>query len=201
LCEQETIRIYDERGEKIAQVCGVNDLPGDTDYTMTISRFIPNSSGGGGNITINLNGRFVAAWNCLDRNGNMVPNSYYHFVLEGHTQDGATIRLETTAFVAPHRGEGISLNARPNIARDGDVILFYASLGGIPPDERSHVRIYTLAGELVQSIPITNGTASWILNAVDGRPVASGIYIAVLDGINPANGQKSSAKCKVLVLH
>jgi hypothetical protein len=87
-----------------------------------------------------------------------------------------------------------------NIGRAGDTILFSASFAGVPADERSKIRIYTVAGELVRTAQITNGSVSWRLDTDDGKPAASGYYLAVLDGINPTNGQNLVKISKVLVI-
>jgi hypothetical protein len=195
------VYVYDERGEKVAVVCGLSGFPGEGSYTIDISGYIPNSGGEGGTVTITLNGLAIAVWDCRDRNGNLVPNSFYHFVLFGHTPEGEEIVLETDAFIAPHQGRSALLTARPNKAGAGDNILFSASFDGVPADGRSKIRIYTVAGELVRTIQVSNGTASWQLETADGTPVASGVYLAVLDGINPTNGQKLQKIVKVMVVH
>jgi hypothetical protein len=200
-CDQESIYVYDERGEKIGTICGLTGMPSEENLTMTISGFIRNSGGSGGNIVIYLNGQVIATWDCLDRNGNLVPNSFYHFVLMGNLADGTEVLLETDAFVAPHQEQAVSLSARPNTANAGDTIQFSASYAGVPADGQSKIRIYTVAGELVRTITLSNGTVSWQLDTADGSPVASGVYLAVLDGINPTNGQKLVKITKVMVRH
>jgi hypothetical protein len=200
-CDQDAIYVYDERGEKVATICGLSGFAGEGSYTIAISDYTPDPGENGGTITIILNGLTIATWDCRDRNGNLIPNSFYHFVLFGHTPDGGEIVLETDAFIAPHRGHAVALTARPNKAGAGDNILFSASFDGVPADGQSKIRIYTVAGELVRTIAVSNGTASWQLETADGTPVASGVYLAVLDGINPTNGQKLVKITKVSVLH
>jgi hypothetical protein len=199
-CEEESLYVYDERGEKIAVVCSLAGLPGDGSYNLAISAYSANP-GGGGTVTIYLNGAIIGTWDCRDHNGNLIPNSFYHFVLVARQPDGGEILLESDAYIAPHQGQAVYFVARPNLANRGDIILFSASVAGVPADERSKIRIFTVAGELVRTIEISNGTASWRLDTGDGNPVASGIYLAVLDGINPTNGQKLVKINKLLVRH
>ena len=195
------VRIYDERGEMVAQLCGSLIFPEGTGFSMSVSGFTPNAAGPGGTIAIYLNGQVVTTWDATDKNGNRVPNSYYHFVIEEHTAEGRTVVLARDAFVASnHEGE-VSLTARPNIGRAGGTMLFSASFAGVPADEQSNIRIYTVAAELVRTIKLSNGTATWSLETEEGTPAATGVYLAVLDGINPTNGQKLVKITKVSVLH
>ena len=168
---------------------------------MTLSAFAPNPNGDGGTIVIFLNGQPVANWNGIDSNGKYVPNSYYHFVMKENAGAGNTILLERDAFVAPYHGETVSFGAMPNVAHPGDTILFSASFGGVAADGQSKIRLYAVSGELLQTLSITNGIVSWDLRTTSSQLVASGVYLAVLEGINPTNGQKSYKITKVLVTH
>jgi hypothetical protein len=193
--------IYDERGEKVASVCGSAVFPNGTNFSLALSAFVPNPNGPGGTISIYLNGQLIATWNVTDTAGNLVPNGFYQFLLMETTGDGNTVQLERDAFISTYHGEQVSLLILPNVAHPGDILKFIASFAGIPADNQSKIKIYTTAGELVQTLGISAGTASWDLKNINSFTVVSGIYIAVLDGIDPAGGQKLSQVKKILVTH
>jgi hypothetical protein len=200
-CGIQVVRIYDERGEMVAQLCGSLVFPEETGFSLSLSNFVPNPSGPGGTIAVYLNGQIVTTWDTIGKNGEWVPNSYYHFVVEQHAADGRTVVLARDAFVAPYHGQDVSLAAQPNVGYKGGTIVFYASFAGVPADARSNVKIYTVAGELVRTIQVTDGTVTWSLEGDDGQPVASGVYLALLEGIEPTSGQKLTKITKVLVIH
>lgn len=195
------ITIYDERGEKVASFCGSGVFPNGTNFSMTLSSFNPNPNGPGGTISIYLNGQVIATWNVTDTAGNLVPNGFYQFLVLETTSNGNVVQLERTTFIPTYHGETVSLLVLPNIGHPGDILRFIASFAGIPADNQSKIKLYTVAGELVQTLGITAGTASWDLRNPNGFTVASGIYIAVLDGIDPTSGQKLTQIKKILVTH
>ncbi len=168
---------------------------------MSLSSFQPNPSGLGGSIDIYLNGQLVATWNVTDDSGNIVPNSFYHFVLEEHPATGNSVLLERDAFVAPNHGGAVSLSALPNVGRPGDILQFSASFAGSPADSQSKIKIYAVSGELVRNLSIANGVTSWDQANASSQKVAAGVYIAVLEGVNPSNGQKLRAAIQILVIH
>ena len=195
------VKIYDERGEKVASICGNAVFANGTAFSMVLTSFIPNPNGPGGTISVELNGQVIATWDVTDMNGQLVPNSYYHFVLLETTPDGNTVQLERDAFIATYHGEAVSLLAWPNTGKPGDTIKFTATFAGIAADNQSTIKVYTTSGELVRIAPLSGGTATWDLTNLNGRQVSSGIYIAVLDGKDPASGQKLMKTVKILVTH
>ena len=168
---------------------------------MSLSNFIPNSNGPGGTITIYLNGQTVGTWNGTKDDGDWVPNGFYHFVLIEHSIDGSVIQMERDAFISTFHGESVSLVAWPNVAHPGLMVNFAASFAGTPADNQSKMKIFTADGELIQTVTFTAGTALWDLKNVSRQNVASGVYLAVLDGVDPSNGQSLNKIVKVLVTH
>lgn len=168
---------------------------------MTLSNFAPNPNGPGGTITIFLNGQTVGVWNATTDGGALVPNGFYHFVLVEHTSDGTTVQMERDAFISTFHGESVFLVAAPNLVRFGNVVDFNASFAGIPADNQSKIKIYSMNGELVRMLVLSLGTASWDIRNNSGQAVASGLYLAVLDGIDPVSGQSLTKIVKVLVTH
>jgi hypothetical protein len=200
-CGLQTVTIYDERGEQVATLCAAINFPAGTAFSMSLSSFTPNPNAPGGTILVYLNNQLVGSWNATESNGSFVPNGFYHFVLQEHTSDGNTVQMERDAFIATYHGETVSLTAWPNRARPGDTIQFTASFAGNPADSQSKIKVYTVSGELVQTLPISGGTASWDLKNSSGTTVASGLYLAALDGVDPLSGQGLTKIVKLLVTH
>lgn len=168
---------------------------------MTLSNFVPNPNGPGGTISIYLNGQVIAVWNVTDGAGNLVPNGFYQFVVVETTNNGNVIQLEGEAYISTNHGEEVSLLVLPNIGHPGDILKFIASFNGIAADNQSMIKIYSVDAELVKALVISSGSASWDLKNINGFTVASGVYIAVLDGIDPASGQKLTQSKKILITH
>ena len=168
---------------------------------MSLSPFVPNPDGPGGAISVFLNGQLVGTWNATNNNGILVPNGQYHFVLLEHGADGNTVQMERDAFIPTFHGEPVAFSAWPNSGEPGDVIKFNASFAGTPADGQSTIKVYAVSGELVQTVPISNGAASWNLRNADGSSLSSGLYLAVLDGVDPRNGQGFHKVVKILVNH
>ena len=168
---------------------------------MALSNFAQNPTGLGGTITVYLNGQSIATWNATDDKGNLVPNSFYHFVLEEHPTNGNPVLLERDSFITPYHGDSVAFVAMPNVGYSGDVIHFSASFSGTQADGQSKIKIYATSGELVKTLDISNGAALWSLDNLNGQVVSSGVYLAVLEGIDPTTGQKARKISKVLVSH
>lgn len=109
--------------------------------------------------------------------------------------------MERDAFIATFHGESISLIAWPNFAHPGGTVNFTASFAGTPANNQSKIKIYTADGELVQTVTLNAGSSTWDLRNASGQTVASGVYLAVLDGIDSASGQALNKTVKVLVTH
>jgi len=183
----------------VAETCGNLTFPPGTTFSMSLSDFIPGPSGVGGAITILLNGLEVAVWDAMDLEGEPVPNGHYHFILEETDAQGRIVLLERDAYIGARTGEASTLSAVPNISVGGANVVFTASLTGIPADAQSRIKLYTTGGELVRTLVPSAGTVTWDLTSRSGRTVASGLYLAVLEGPG-AVGDKLHKVVKVLVL-
>jgi hypothetical protein len=76
-----------------------------------------------------------------------------------------------------------------------------ASFAGVPADQRSSVKIYAMDGERVITLGLNFGTVYWNLENNIGQSVASGLYLIVLDGVDPVSGKQVRKTQKLLVLH
>lgn len=168
---------------------------------MSLSPFAPNPTGPGGTITVYLNNQVVGTWNATNDNGTYVPNGFYHFVLQEHTNSGDVVQLERDSFISTFHGQAVSFTALPNVVHPGDTVLFNASYAGIGADQQSKIKIFTVSGELLQTLSLSGGAATWDGKNNIGQELASGIYLAVLDGIDPANGQSVRCILKLLFTH
>lgn len=168
---------------------------------MSLSAFTPNPNGPGGTISVYLNGQLVGTWNVTSNNGTLVPNGEYHFVLLEHTTDGNTVQMERDAFIPTFHGEPVAFWAFPAKAQQGESVTFTASFAGTVADGQSTIKVYAVSGELIRTLPISNGTASWDLRNLDGASLSAGLYLAVLDGVDPRNGQSFRKVVKILVNH
>jgi hypothetical protein len=200
MVNQQIIQIFDIRGELILTLNGTSSFNKTGPFSLTLSTFIPLSNVPGGSLTISMNGQTIATWDAMNGNGQLVPNGVYHIVVTEQFPDGSDIVLAQNASVAPYSNqEAINFIAMPNMARSGDVVKFSATFAGIVADGQSKIKIYDLAGELIASLFIQNGASTWDLSDSKSQIVASGIYLAVLDGTDPASGQHLTKILKILV--
>ena len=81
------------------------------------------------------------------------------------------------------------------------MVQIIASFAGVPADPASTMKIYAISGELVRTLAVSGGSATWDLQNTDGQSVVSGIYFVVLDGRDPNLGRKDTKVIKVLVTH
>jgi hypothetical protein len=165
---------------------------------MTLSTFVPDPMGAGGLLTIFLNGSPLATWDGMGLNGEWVPNGHYHFVLEVDLGSGQEVILERDAYIGPRGKAVVSLTASPNVSTGGAIVLS-GSLSGIPADGQSRIKLYTVGGELLRTLVPSLGTVSWDLRSASGKAVASGVYLAVLEGPGPT-GDLVRGVVKVLVV-
>jgi hypothetical protein len=195
------VDIFDERGELIRTLCGtVSALPSGP-ITFTVSKFTPNSTGLGGTLVFYVNGQAIATWDATDKNGKLVSNSFYHLILRQKFTDGTSASRERDIFVSSNNQSSTAqLFASPNIAQTGDTVRLSASFGVNVADGRSMLKLYTVSGELVRTLTLSAGQASWDLTNAQGQAVSSGVYLIVLDGVDVNTGNPASKVIKVLVL-
>jgi flagellar hook assembly protein FlgD len=195
------VNIFDERGELIRTLCGTLSAPQSLSFTFTVSSFTPNSTGTGGTLTFYVNGQAVATWDATDKNGKTVPNSFYHLVLDQRLTDGTlALRAKDIFISTASQTSSIQLLAYPNIAHAGDVLHLSVAFGVNAADGRSNIKIYTVSGELVRTLALSNGQATWNLTNAQGQTVSSGIYLIVLDGVDVNTGNRATKVIKVVVL-
>ena len=148
-----------------------------------------------------MNGQAIATWDAMDKDGKLVSNGFYHLVLRQKFTDGTSARRERDVFISSNsQTSSAQLYASPNIANAGDTVRLSAAFGVNAADGRSTLKLYTVSGELVRTLTLSAGQASWDLTNTQGQTVSSGIYLIVLDGVDVNTGNPASKVIKVLVL-
>jgi hypothetical protein len=200
LVNQQTIEIFDIRGELVLTLKGTSTFSETGPFSLSLSTFVPLVNAPGGSLNISINGVVVAAWNATDQSGQLVPNGVYHISVTEKFPDGSSLNMAQNAPVDPYSNQtAVYFKAMPNMVHSGDVVKFSASFAGIVADGQSKIKIYDLAGELIASLFVQNGASNWDLTDSKNQIVASGIYLAVLDGTDPASGQHLTKVLKILV--
>jgi len=147
-----------------------------------------------------LNGQLLVVWDVKDEKGTVVPNSFYHVLVESAFADGTKGISELDVYVGSHgKLSTVQFTAHPNVAHAGDLIHISAAFGGSGADNRSLTRIYTVNGEKVRTLTFTGGQVSWDLTNDEGQAVASGLYLLCLEGLDELTHQPVHKTIKVAV--
>jgi flagellar hook assembly protein FlgD len=143
----------------------------------------------------------IAVWDVKDSAGVLVPNGYYQVLVQQNDPNGNQLNVSKDIYVGPNfQTSEAQLTAWPNVARPGTTILFTAMIEGNPAGGKCIIKVYALTGELVNSLPIDNGQASWDMSNSAKVSVASGLYLAVLDGMDTVTQSPVRKIVKVIVL-
>jgi uncharacterized repeat protein (TIGR01451 family) len=199
-----TVLIYNEAGEVVRHLYAYTSNPGQTIVTsaqLSTSVIEPSnvtSTGGTpAQVTISLSNGTTVVWDGKSDSGSIVQNGQYF--VEVHSLDGQggdTIIDQRISVLDPNNGMG-PVFAKPNIltSANGFSTTFVDATG---ETLTLSVRIYTTAGELVTVVNGAPGAneASWTATGV-----ASGLYIAEVESLNPAGGIADQKTLKLVVLH
>ncbi len=200
-CASESVSIFDERGEWVDTLCG--DLPpmAPQSLKLTVSSFVPSASGPGGALTIYLNGQVLAVWNATGDNGQVVANGFYYLTLTQTLTDGTQVVLNQAVFVDPYaQTTRVAMTVAPNLVYSGGLVQIAAQVEGSPVQGAGAFKIYTVNGERLRALDAVNGQAAWDLANGEGEQVASGLYLIVLDVMDPVTGQPAHKIAKVVIL-
>jgi hypothetical protein len=200
-CAFETVSLFDQRGELVKNLCGVLGVLNSQNLNLTVSSFAPNASGLGGTLVFSLNGKTLVTWNTTNNNGTVVPNGFYNLVLTQVFTDGTSVQLQTTVYVGTlSRTTQVQLSAQPNIAYSGGTIRLLGTVEGNPVTGNRVLKLYDTSKELVRTLDMSGGQAVWDLTNSAGQEVASGLYLIVLDIVDPQTGTPAQKVIKVVVL-
>lgn len=138
------------------------------------------------------------SWDATSNQGNVVSPGVY--TIEVHWDDGSgqTSDISRELIVLP--GYGISGNAvaRPNVLNSANGMTTTFDARGVQNAYSIRVQVYTLAGQLIQTLTSPSGDPEVPWNA---GGMASGIYIAVVEVDNTDGGVVNRQRLKVLLIH
>jgi len=199
--------VYNESGELIRTLYNVVSDPlgsSMTNVTLSSNIFRPSltasttgSSSTVANILIETSASPVTlTWDGANNGGSIVTPGVYTIEVHWNNGSGQTSDITREIVVMPPVGISGIVVARPNVlnATNGMTTTFDAT--GISNASSLKIRIYTVAGELVQTILSSTPTTTW-----SAAGLASGIYIANVEIDNASGGVVSRPFVKLLVLH
>jgi flagellar hook assembly protein FlgD len=137
-------------------------------------------------------------WDGTNNSSTIVtPGSY---TIQVHWDNGQndTGDISRTVLVAPTGGLYGTVVAEPNVLEPRATLTTTFNGTGVTNAWTLNVRIYTIAGQLVESIHGVSGTATaqWTASGI-----ASGIYIAAVEVQNANGGVIERQTLRLLVLH
>jgi len=187
---RETILVYNDVGEVVRHLYTLVDDPGSsmvTGASLSTSVIAPSyqfNGGTPGQVSVNLSNGTVVVWDGKGDSGSIVSQGQYY--VEVHSNDGQggdTIITQKVAVMGDqaHKGVGV-VTARPNVLGKTTTTTNFVSDATMT--ETLHVKIYTIAGELVEEVTGATGANSvgW-----DCAKLASGMYLAMVD-LTDVNG-------------
>jgi uncharacterized repeat protein (TIGR01451 family) len=149
-------------------------------------------------IFVNTSGTPVTlTWNGTSNTGTNVTSGTYSIQLHWDDGDGQTTDITRSVVVISGGASGTVL-AEPNVLVSGSTLTTTFNGSGITNAWMLSVKIYTIAGELVQSISGTQGKTSTQWTATG---MASGLYIAAVEVQDVNGGVLEHKLLKILVLH
>lgn len=183
-------------------MCGTGIFLDDFSLVLSFGAYQPVPGGTGGQLPILVNGTVVAVWDSKNQQGSLVPNGFYQVQVTQFTNPTNPTVIEKAVYIDPiHYQTPIQLSASPNIAGEGTNVVFKSQIQGLPTGSGNEpLRIYTLTGELVKTLPWENGQTSWDMTNLPGQTVASGLYLAVEEATDAVSGDKIHRTVKVLFL-
>jgi uncharacterized repeat protein (TIGR01451 family) len=149
-------------------------------------------------IFVNTSGTPVTlTWDGTNNSGTNVTSGTYTVQLHWDTGNGQTTDITRSVVVMAGGSSGTVL-AEPNVLTSQSTMITNFNGMGITNASVVNAKVYTIAGELVQSIQGGAGTASAQWNATG---MASGVYIVAIEVQDVNGGILEHQLLKVLVLH
>jgi hypothetical protein len=156
---------------------------------------------GGGVVNLTLNNSAFTQWDGKNEQGVLVPMGFYHVIVTQTFTDGSQVQLQNSVYWGDHAPvASVILQAAPNWVTAGGTVQFTAQVDGNAVNASGAVRIYSLSGEFLRQLDLAGGRGVWDLTNPQGDPVASGIYLVVLD-TKDANGNPARKVIKVGIKH
>jgi hypothetical protein len=204
---QVTILVYNETGEVVKHLYAVTDDPGPqgaTGVQLSTKVIAPtngnSSSGVPSQLYIILNNGTTVIWDGRGDNGNLVNNGQY--LIEVDTVDGkggSSVVTQQVSVLSGNRGNVGNIQAEPNVlTRATGYTTTIVDSSGLGLTLTEH--LYTMAGELIPQKSSTGIQGSGQVS-LDLSGLASGLYIAVVDGAGANGGVVDHQILKIAVFH
>ena len=149
-------------------------------------------------IFVNTSGTPVTlSWDGTNNTGTDVTSGTYSVQLHWDDGNGQTTDI-TRSVVVMTGGVSGTVIAEPNVLEPDSTLTTTFNGSGIANAWMLNAKVYTIAGELVRSIPGTPGNASTQWTATG---MASGVYIAAVEVRDASGGILEHQLLKILVLH
>jgi uncharacterized repeat protein (TIGR01451 family) len=200
-----TANIYNSSGELIRTLLytvgeGTNAQMMNVNLSANVVNLVSTNSGAATllQIFVNTSGTPVTlSWNGTTNTGTNVTPGTYTIQLHWDNGEGQTTDI-TRSIVVMSGGANGTVLAEPNVLESGSTLTTTFNGNGITNAWMLNVKIYTIAGELIQVIPGTPGSTSTQWTATG---MASGIYIAAVQVQNANGGIIENQLLKILILH
>ncbi|HEY5039691.1 MAG TPA: hypothetical protein VIJ93_11515, partial [bacterium] len=200
-----TILVYNEAGEVVRHLYTYLDDPGKQavlSMQLSTAFIVPGATQVGAipnQVAITLSNGTIRYWDGKGDTGAYLENGQYF--IEVHSKDGQggeTLVTQRVSLEDFNAASGVgTVIAQPNMIQPGGstLVTFKTNSAMVLTLQ---VSLYTLAGELVMTIPGDSGTnqALW-----DTKGVASGLYLALVESRNASGGLAARQTLKVVVLH
>ncbi len=135
-------------------------------------------------------------WDGTSDGGSLVSPGEYEVQVHWTDGNGTTTDITRTVLVLPVSSiSGIAM-AEPNVLTSATTMTTTFDATRVLNATAMKIKIFTVAGELVQSFSVGSNTAPW-----NASGLASGIYIANVEIDNASGGVINTQRLKILVLH
>jgi flagellar hook assembly protein FlgD len=200
-----TANIYNSAGEIVRTLYFMVGDATDSEMTgVNLSANIMNlgskTSGGAAilQIVVNTTGGtpVTLTWDGTNNSATDVTPGTYEIQMHWDNGQGEITNITRSVIVVGGGASGTVI-AEPNILTAGQTLTTFNG-AGIANAWTLHAKVYTIAGELVKSIPGSPGTATapW-----DAAGMASGVYIVAVQVQDASGGVLDNQLLKVLVIH
>jgi len=198
------ISIYNSAGELIRSLEGSAMPP--SGVTVDMDPVVTAGGNVAQKIRIFYGGGNYVTWDGMNNNGGAITSGIYEVKAEIVTPAGVSTMASKTITVLVSKSDKMISNIKiypnpyvsaPDIASAPAVISWdHAYSGSVL------IKIYNTSGELVKMFnrPLSDGKASWDLKMEDGKFIASGLFIVIIEAVSDAGAvQKEILKFAVII--
>jgi flagellar hook assembly protein FlgD len=200
-----TVSVYNEAGEVVRHLYGVTDDPlGSTMTNVTLSSNVIDPGATGANdpnqliLVIETTGTPVTlVWDGNNDSASLVGGGRYELHVQWNNGQGSVTDITKGVLVVGARTPLGQVVAAPNLlnASSGMITTFKVNT---TQSLTLRVRVYTMAGELAAKP--ADGTVGANSVTWDATGLASGMYLGVVEGLNPQGGLALRQIVKVVIV-